>query len=85
MGGVAGHAHKRLDRGEAGYFARTVLHQEVSAVTGACLMVRKETYLAVGGFEENLPVAFNDIDFCLKVRKLGLRNIYTPYAECLHP
>lgn len=84
IGGVAGHAYKSLDRGEAGHSGRAVLHQEVSAVTGACLMVRKETYLAVGGFEENLPVAFNDIDFCLKVRELGLRNIYTPYAECLH-
>ena len=85
IGGVAGHAHKHLDRGEAGYFGRLQLVQNLSAVTGACLMVRRELFDAVGGFDaEQLPVSFNDVDFCLRLRAAGYRNLWTPYAELCH-
>jgi GT2 family glycosyltransferase len=53
-------------------------------VTAACLVIRKSTYLEAGGFDEIIAVAFNDVDFCLKVRALGLRNLYTPFAELYH-
>lgn len=83
--GVAGHAHKYFARNDAGYFGRLQLIQNTSAVTGACLLVRKSVYLQVGGLDEtNLPVAFNDVDFCLKVREAGYRNLFTPYAELYH-
>lgn len=84
IGGVAGHSHKYLKKGNPGYFSRAVLHQSLSAVTGACLMIRKSVWNEVGGLEEQLAVAFNDIDFCLKVKKYNYRNIYTPYAEMIH-
>ena len=58
--------------------------QELSAVTGACLMVRRDVYELAGGLNEELAVAFNDIDFCLRVRELGFRNLWTPFAECYH-
>ncbi len=85
IGGIAGHSHKYYDRRAPGYFTRLHLTQNVSAVTGACLLVRKAVYLEVGGLdEENLTVAFNDVDFCLKVREAGYRNVWTPYAELYH-
>jgi GT2 family glycosyltransferase len=84
IGGVAGHAHKGLLRYKNGYFCRAVIIQSVSAVTAACLVIRKELYEKVGGFNEDLSVAFNDIDFCLKIREAGYRNLYTPYAELYH-
>ena len=85
IGGSAGHAHKRLHREHSGYAARLLLRQEFSAVTGACLVVQRQIYEAVGGLnEENLVVAFNDVDFCLKVKTLGYRNIWTPLAEMYH-
>jgi GT2 family glycosyltransferase len=56
----------------------------MSAVTAACLVVRKELYQAVGGMDENLAIAFNDVDFCMKLRAAGYRNVYTPYAELFH-
>jgi len=84
-GGVAAHAHKGLPRTNHGYFSRAILTQELSAVTAACMVVRREGYLAVGGFEEeHLKVAFNDVDFCLRLRARGYRVIYTPYAEFYH-
>ncbi len=82
--GVAGHMHKLIRRGETGYGHRAALHQSLSAVTAAVLLVRKDIYQAVGGFDEELAVAFNDVDFCLKVRDAGYRNIYTPHAEMYH-
>ena len=82
--GVAGHAHKNLSRYVWGYFSRAVLIHSLSAVTAACLFIRKDVYLKVGGFNEDLKAAFSDIDFCLKVREAGYRNIYTPYAELYH-
>lgn len=85
IGGVAGHSHKYFERGAQGYFARLKLVHDVSAVTGACLLVRKSVYDQVGGLnEEKLTIAFNDVDFCLKVREAGYRNLFTPRAELYH-
>lgn len=85
VGGVAGHAHSRLPRGEAGYFGRAALTQTLTAVTAACLIVSKKIYNEVGGLNErDLTVAFNDVDFCLKVHMAGYRNIWTPFAELYH-
>ncbi|MBC7458997.1 MAG: glycosyltransferase family 2 protein [Bdellovibrionaceae bacterium] len=85
LGGVAGHSHKHLGYGQPSYFSRANLIQTFSAVTGACLVVSKINYIAVGGLDEkNLKVAFNDVDFCLRLRELGLRNVWTPYAELFH-
>lgn len=84
IGGVASHAHKGIPRGNFGYFGRASAHQMFSAVTAACLMVRKRVYEAVGGFDEALKVAYNDVDFCLKVRAQGLRNLYNPFATFVH-
>ncbi|MBK1672477.1 hypothetical protein CKO35_04030 [Ectothiorhodospira shaposhnikovii] len=85
IGGVAGHAFKGLPRGRTGYFGRTSLIQNYSAVTAACLAVRREVFMEVGGLDEqHLAVAFNDIDFCIKVRDRGYRNLWTPYAELYH-
>ena len=85
IGGVAGHAHKHLNKNNSGYFSRAQLIQSFTAITAACLVVRKELYQRVNGLNEvNLTVAFNDVDFCLRVRELGYRNIWTPYAELYH-
>ncbi|PRY94130.1 GT2 family glycosyltransferase [Donghicola tyrosinivorans] len=85
MGGVAGHTHLRCKRGDHGYFTRLCNRQEYSAVTAACLLVEKDIYQEVGGLNENeLTVAFNDVDFCLKVGAAGYRNVWTPYAELYH-
>lgn len=85
LGGVAGHSHKHFDRNHPGYFYRLKLPQALSAVTAACLIVRKEVFDKVKGLdEENLKVAFNDVDFCLKVQAAGYRNVWTPYAELYH-
>lgn len=85
IGGVANHSHKHTNRKSPGYFARLIVPQNLSAVTAACLLVRREVYEQVGGLdEENLKVAFNDVDFCLKVRDAGYRNLWTPYAELYH-
>lgn len=87
IGGVAGHLYKygRLDDSvmNASLDFPHIIHN-VSAVTGACLMVEKSIYLEVGGLDENLKVAFNDIDFCLKVLKAGYRNVYTPFTMLYH-
>ncbi|MBO9357386.1 glycosyltransferase [Bordetella petrii] len=85
LGGVAGHSHKYFPRAAAGYFHRLQVTQNLSAVTAACLVVRKSVFMEVGGLEEEaLRVAFNDVDFCLKVREAGYRNLWTPYAELYH-
>jgi GT2 family glycosyltransferase len=84
-GGVAGHAFHGQPRDAHGYFGRLGLIANYSAVTAACLFVRKEVFEQVGGLdEEGLKIAFNDIDFCIKVREAGYRNLYTPYAELYH-
>ncbi len=85
LGGVAGHSHKYFPRDSSGYFYRLKVIQNMSAVTAACLVVRKSIYEQVGGLDETgLGIAFNDVDFCLKVREAGFRNLWTPYAELYH-
>jgi O-antigen biosynthesis protein len=85
IGGVAGHSHKYYPGDHPGYFSRSKAIQNLSAVTAACMMVRAEVFKSLGGFDEkNLAVAFNDVDFCLKIRQKGLLIIYTPYAELYH-
>jgi O-antigen biosynthesis protein len=85
IGGVAGHAHKYVQGDAPGYCYRACLTQNFSAVTGACLVVRKAVYQEVEGLNQtDLAIAFNDIDFCLKVRAAGYRNLYTPYALLYH-
>lgn len=85
IGGVAGHSQKYFSRNALGYFGRLHLAHNVSAVTGACLLVRKEVYQQVGGLDEqHLKVSFNDVDLCIKVREAGYRNLFTPYAELYH-
>ncbi len=84
IGGVAGHSHKGSMRDEVGAFGRLILVHDLSAVTAACLMVRKDVFLSVGGFDEQFVVAFNDVDLCLKIREKGLSMLFTPYAELYH-
>ena len=84
LGGVAGHAHVGLKKNEKGYFGRAVLHHRCSAVTAACLMIKKSTYFAVGGMDEQIAVAFNDVDFCLRLGDAGYHCVYTPSAELIH-
>ncbi|BBP00759.1 glycosyltransferase family 2 protein [Sulfuriferula nivalis] len=85
IGGFISHAHKFFDGNDWGYFGRAKLTQTLSAVTAACLLVRKSVYAQVNGLdEENLTVSFNDVDFCIKLREAGYRNIYTPYATLYH-
>jgi len=84
MGGVAGHAHVGLARGQVGYFGRIALHHRLMAVTAACMLIRKDHYLQVGGLDESIAVAFNDVDFCLRLHEAGLACILTPYAEMVH-
>lgn len=85
LGGVAGHSHKMHERKARGYFGRLMVAQNVTAVTAACLIVRKAIFEEVGGLDaENLKVAFNDVDFCLKVTAAGYRNVWTPFAELYH-
>ncbi len=83
--GVAGHGHKYFPRNASGYHGYTHMVRSVSAVTAACLVVRRAAYEEVGGLDERqLQVAFNDVDFCLKLREAGYRNLWTPYAELYH-
>jgi glycosyltransferase involved in cell wall biosynthesis len=85
LGGIAGHVFRGLPRHEAGLKYRPHVVQNFSAVTAACLVIRKSVYLEAGGFNEHqLKVAYNDVDFCLKVQSLGYRNLYTPFAELIH-
>lgn len=83
--GIAGHAHRFVERASAGYCGRAALVQSFSAVTAACLVVRKTLYEQVGGLnEEPLGVACNDVDFCLRLGQAGYRTVWTPYAELYH-
>lgn len=84
MGGCAGSLFVGLSRSRGGYLHKAALQQDLSAVTAACFMVKKEVFEKAGGFEEKLAVAFNDVDFCLKVRHAGYLVVYNPYAELYH-
>lgn len=84
LGGIANHAYVGRPAGDPGYCARAWAAQNLSAVTAACLVVRREVFDAVSGLDERLQVAFNDIDFCLRVREAGYRNLWTPFARLNH-
>ena len=84
MGGIAGHYFKYINRYETGYFSRAVTIQNMTAVTAACMMTKKEIFEQVGYMNEELEVAFNDIDFCLKIRQAGYDIVYNPYIELWH-
>ena len=85
LGGYAGHSHKHYPKDNPGYFNRLNSIQNLSAVTAACLMIKKSIYQEIGGMDEvNFKVAYNDVDFCLRVREKGYLNLYTPYAIMYH-
>jgi len=85
LGGYAGHSHKHYPKDNPGYFNRLNSIQNVSAVTAACLMVKRTIYQEVDGMDEvKFKVAYNDVDFCLRVREKGYLNLYTPYATMYH-
>lgn len=85
LGGVAGHSHKHFPKDYSGYFHRLKVIQNYSAVTAACLIVKKSLFESIKGLdEENLSIAFNDVNFCLESKSLGYRNLWTPYAELYH-
>ena len=83
-GGVAGHAFVNQKRGDSGYQHRIICQQDMSAVTAACMMVRASVFKEAGGFTEELAVAFNDIDLCMKIRAKNYLIVYNPYAEAYH-
>lgn len=84
LGGVAGHPHRYAPRGEYGYFTALKTITNYAAVTGACLMVRREVYDEVGGLDEELVIAFNDVDFCLKLLERGYYNVFLPHVLLYH-
>ncbi len=84
LGGFAGHSHKYARRGASGYMFRQATVNNLSAVTGACLMVPAAVYDAVEGLDESFAVAYNDVDFCLRIRRAGYRILFTPYAQLYH-
>lgn len=84
LGGYAGHSHKYAARGRSGYMFRQAVVQEVSAVTGACLLCGAAMFDEIGGFDEGFSVAYNDVDFCLRAGRAGCSVVFTPYAELYH-
>ncbi len=81
---TAGHSHYGQHRENLGYMGRLCYAQDVSAVTGACLLVSKELFEKAGGLDESFAISLNDVDFCLKLRELGYLNVFTPFAELYH-
>ena len=84
IGGVAGYSHRHSLKNDPGYFCQLVLPHNVSAVTSTCLMLRKQAFREVNGFDENYPLAFGDVDLCLRILQKGYLNVWTPYAELYH-
>ena len=84
LGGAAGHSHKNYLSNSAGYYDQILTVNNYLALTGACLMCRREVFTAVGGFEEKLAVAYNDVDLCLKIIDRGYRNVYLPHVRLYH-
>ncbi len=84
IGGVGGHSHKYFKRNDYGYMSRLTYAQNLSAVTAACLMVKKSIWDQLGGLDEDFQVAFNDVDFCMRIRQAGYLNVWTPFAELYH-
>ncbi len=81
---TAGHSHYKQSKANLGYMGRLCYAQNVSAVTGACLMVKKQLFDEVNGLDESFEISLNDVDFCLKLRQAGYLNVFTPFAECYH-
>lgn len=81
---TAGHTHYKQPRQNLGYMGKLCYAQNVTAVTGACLLVKKDLYMSVGGLDEGFAISLNDVDFCLKLREKGLLNVFTPFAELYH-
>ena len=84
LGGIAGHVLRGLPGEHPGYNSMAIQTRNCSVVTGACMLTRREVFEKVGGFDERLPVAFNDVDYCLKLREAGYLIVYTPLAELIH-
>ncbi|HXQ78495.1 MAG TPA: glycosyltransferase, partial [Gemmatimonadaceae bacterium] len=84
MGGVAGHPFLNLPRGSKGYYGRAILEQDLSCVTAACMVIRREAFDRAGGFDEALAIAFNDVALCIRLRRAGWRVIWTPAVEMYH-
>ncbi|MBI4948368.1 glycosyltransferase family 2 protein [Candidatus Berkelbacteria bacterium] len=84
IGGVAGHSHKHLPENFGGYFGRLSYPINVSAVTAACLMIKRELFQKIGGFDESYPLAFNDVDLCMKITEQNQQIVWTPYAKLYH-
>ncbi|MHB1712277.1 MAG: glycosyltransferase family 2 protein, partial [Acidimicrobiales bacterium] len=84
LGGVAGHLFAGMPREEMGYFGWDRIVREYSAVTAACMLVRRNVFVELGGFDEALAIAFNDVDFCLRLGQAGYRVLYTPHATLIH-
>lgn len=84
IGGVAGHGHKFQNRNDHGYMFRLTIAQNVSAVTAACMMVPTSLFHELNGLDEDFQVAFNDVDFCMRIREKGYLIVFTPYAEAYH-
>ena len=81
---TAGHTHYKQHRDNLGYMGRLCYAQNVTAVTGACLLVKKALFEKVGGLDESFEISLNDVDFCLKLREEGYLNVFTPFAELYH-
>lgn len=84
LGGIAGHPFSKAVHEDPGYFGRIIMAQDYSAVTAACMLVKKSVFQQAGGFDEGYAVAFNDVDLCLRIRKAGYLIVYNPYAEMNH-
>ena len=84
IGGTAGHAHRGRLSNSKGYFGRLITMSNVTAVTGACLVCRREVFESAGGFDEAFDTAYGDVDFCLRLLERGLRNVYVPRARLYH-
>ena len=81
---VAGHLHRGFERNHPGYMGRLIYAQNLSAVTAACVMIRRDVWDEIGGLDESFAVAFNDVDMCMRIRKAGYLIVWTPYAELYH-
>ena len=84
IGGVAGHLHKYFPAASDGYMGRLNYVQDVYGDTAACLLIRREIYNEMHGLDESYAVAFNDVDFCVRVRQAGYTNVFTPFAQLYH-
>ena len=84
IGGIAGHMFVDMPANRTGYLHKASIIQDMSAVTAACMMMKKEAFEEAGGFTEKLSVAFNDVDLCLKVRETGRLIVYDPYVQLYH-